>query len=57
MFPLLHFVSSSERMGKFKPGAILLTAGWTSAILITALDLYGLPESIKEAYHILSGGK
>jgi len=57
MFPLLHFVSSKERMGKFRPGVFLLTAGWVSAILITALDLYGLPESIKDAWQICSGTK
>ncbi len=42
MIPLMHFVSSPKRMGKWKPGAFLLTAGWASAALITVLDLYGL---------------
>jgi manganese transport protein len=42
MFPLLHFTSSKKRMGKFVNGPILLIAGWTSCILITALDIYGL---------------
>lgn len=55
MFPLLHFTSSRKRMGMWKLGGILLVAGWTSAILITALDLYGLPESLKSAWHVLLG--
>lgn len=55
MFPLLHFTSSRKRMGMWKLGGILLVAGWMSAILITALDLYGLPESLKSAWHVLLG--
>jgi manganese transport protein len=42
MFPLLHFTSSKRRMGGFANGWFLLIAGWTSCILITALDVYGL---------------
>jgi manganese transport protein len=56
MFPLLHFTSSRRRMGKWKNGPILLVAGWTSAILITAMDLYGLPDSLHEAWRIVTGG-
>jgi manganese transport protein len=56
MFPLLHFTSSRRRMGKWKNGWLLLFAGWTSAILITAMDLYGLPESMRSAWHIIAGG-
>src|SRR5208282_4545598 len=41
MFPLLHFTSSSKRMGAWKLGWFLLIAGWTSAVLITAMDIYG----------------
>src|SRR3954470_4064901 len=48
MFPLLHFSSSRKRMGRWKNGWFLLLAGWSSAILITALDLYGLPESLQK---------
>jgi manganese transport protein len=55
MFPLLHFTSSGRRMGKWKLGPFLLLAGWTSAILITVMDLLGLPESLKSAWHIVSG--
>ena len=56
MFPLLQFTSSKKRMGKWKNGRFLLIAGWGSAILITAIDLYGLPESMRTAWHIITGG-
>src|SRR6202008_3780820 len=56
MFPLLHFTSSSKRMGTWKNGPFLLVAGWASAILITAMDIWGLPDSIKAAWQVISGG-
>jgi manganese transport protein len=56
MFPLLHFTSSAKRMGKWKNGWLLLTAGWTSAVLITVMDVCGLPGSIKSAWRVLTGG-
>ena len=55
MFPLLQFTSSKKRMGKWKNGRFLLIVGWGSAILITAIDLYGLPESMRAAWHIITG--
>jgi manganese transport protein len=55
MFPLLHFTSSRKRMGAWKLGWFLLVAGWGSAILITALDIYGLPDSLKSAWHVIVG--
>src|SRR5262249_46736113 len=55
MFPLLHFTSSRKRMGAWKIGGFLLIAGWLSAIFITAMDLYGLPESLKSAWHVILG--
>jgi manganese transport protein len=55
MFPLLHFTSSKVRMGAFRNGWFLLAAGWTSAVLITALDLYGLPESLQKAWAVIAG--
>jgi len=55
MFPLLHFTSSRRRMGSWKSGWILLIAGWTSALLITAMDLNGLTESIGSAWRVISG--
>ncbi len=56
MFPLLHFTSSRRRMGAWRNGRFLLIAGWTSAILITAMDVYGLPESIRTAWQVIAGG-
>ena len=56
MFPLLHFTSSRKRMGVWKNGLVLLIAGWSSALLITALDLYGLPDALKSAWHVIIGG-
>jgi manganese transport protein len=56
MLPLLQFTSSRERMGQWKNGWFLLAAGWASAILITVMDVYGLPDSIKTAWHVIAGG-
>ena len=56
MFPLLHLTSSRKRMGSWKLGWFLLAAGWGSAILITAMDLYGLPDSLLTAWHVITGG-
>ncbi|MGA9365048.1 MAG: Nramp family divalent metal transporter [Bacteroidota bacterium] len=56
MFPLLHLSSSRKRMGAWKLGLFLLIAGWGSALLITAMDLYGLPDSIQAAWRVIAGG-
>ena len=56
IFPLLHFTSSTKRMGKWRNGWFLLAAGWASAILIAAMDVYGLPDSLKTAWHVIVGG-
>jgi manganese transport protein len=56
MFPLLHFASSRRRMGMWRLGWLLLIAGWGSAILITAMDIYGLPDSLSTAWHVVTGG-
>ena len=55
MFPLLQFTSSRRRMGEWRNGRFLLIAGWASAILICAIDIYGLPESIKAAWQVATG--
>jgi len=55
MFPLLHFTSSRRRMGAWRSGWFLLIAGWASALAITAMDLYGLPESLKAAWQVIAG--
>jgi manganese transport protein len=55
MFPLLQFTSSGKRMGTWKNGWILVLAGWGSALLITAMDVFGLPDSLKTAWHVIMG--
>ncbi len=55
MFPLLQFTSSGKRMGQWKNGKILLIAGWASAILITMMDIFGLPDSFKAAWQVIMG--
>jgi manganese transport protein len=54
-FPLLQFTSSRKRMGNWRNGWFLLLAGWGSAILITAMDVYSLPESLKAAWQVIAG--
>lgn len=56
MFPLLHFTSSRKRMGAWRNGWFLLIAGWASAILITTMDLFGLPGSLRAAWQVIVGG-
>ncbi len=56
MFPLLQFTSSRKRMGLWKNGWFLLATGWSSAVLITAMDVYGLPDSLRAAWHVIVGG-
>jgi manganese transport protein len=55
MFPLLLFASSSKRMGKWRVGRFLLFAGWGSAILITAMDIYSLPDSLRQVWAVIVG--
>ncbi len=55
MFPLLHFTSSRRRMGAWKNGWFLMIAGWASAILITAMDIWGLPDSLRTAWQVIVG--
>jgi hypothetical protein len=43
-------------MGRWKNGWFLLIAGWGSAILITVLDIYGLPDSLRAAWQVITGG-
>ncbi len=56
IFPLLHFTSSHRYMGSWRSGWFLLAAGWSSAVVITAMDLWGLPDSLHAAWRILRGG-
>ncbi len=55
MFPLLHFTSSRKIMGQWRNGWFLLALGWGSAIVITVMDLYSLPESLREVWRIIVG--
>ena len=43
-------------MGTWKLGWFLLIAGWGSALLITSMDICGLPDSLKSAWHVIMGG-
>jgi manganese transport protein len=56
MFPLMHFTSSRKRMGAYRNGWFLLTFGWVSCVLITALDIYGLPDAMEKAWKVIAGG-
>jgi manganese transport protein len=55
MFPLLHITSSRKWMGEFRNGWFLLAAGWTSCLLITALDIWGLPKAVSNAWKVIAG--
>lgn len=55
MFPLLQFTSSRKKMGRWRNGWFLMIAGWASAILITAMDIYGLPDSVHAAWRVIAG--
>jgi len=56
MFPLLQFTSSRKRMGRWKNGWFLFITGWSSGILITVMDIYALPDSLKAAWRVITGG-
>ncbi|HLX64432.1 MAG TPA: Nramp family divalent metal transporter [Planctomycetota bacterium] len=55
MFPLMYFISHKKLMGKWRPGRFLIVAGWSSAVLITALDVYGLPAAFRSARAVITG--
>jgi len=55
LFPLLQFTSSRRRVGQWRNGWFLLITGWGSAILITAMDLYTLPDALREAWAVIAG--
>jgi hypothetical protein len=42
-------------MGAWRSGPILLVCGWSSALLIAAMDVYGLGESLHAAWHVIRG--
>ena len=53
MIPLMCFACSRRRMGAQRIGTFLMVAGWASCLLITALDIYGLPDALRDAWSIL----
>ena len=56
MFPLMHFTSREKFVGRWKNGWFLLIAGWGSALLITAMDIYSLPDALHDALRVVRGG-
>src|ERR1700683_2406890 len=54
MFPLLCFAGSRKLMGPYRNGRFLAIAGWTSCLLITALDIYGLPGALHDAITVFA---
>jgi manganese transport protein len=54
MFPLLWFTGSRKLMGPYRNGRFLAIAGWASCLLITALDIYGLPGAIHDAMAVFT---
>jgi manganese transport protein len=55
MIPLLVFAGSKRRMGNGRIGGFLLATGWASCLVITALDLFGLPGAIHDALGVFTG--
>lgn len=55
MFPLLHFTSSARRMGRWRSGWFLMLTGWGTALLITVMDIYSLPDAVKQAWAVIVG--
>ena len=55
MVPLLLFTGSRRVMGEHRIGGFLLVAGWASCLVITALDIYGLPGAFHDAIAVFTG--
>jgi manganese transport protein len=55
VLPLLYFTSSRRIMGPWANRGFLLVVGWASVLLITAIDLYSLPESLRTGWRIIVG--
>ncbi len=55
MIPLLHFTSSRKYVGQWRNGWFLLIASWSSAIVITVMDVYGLPDALRTAWAVVRG--
>ena len=48
MFPLLNLTGSKRLMGERVNPLALAAAGWASALLITAMDVWGLPGAVAD---------
>ncbi len=55
MVPLLLFAGSKKLMGEGRIGGLLLGAGWCSCLIITGLDIYGLPSAFHDAISVFAG--
>jgi len=55
MFPLLHFTSRRKWMGKWRSGWFLMVTGWGTALLITVMDIYSLPDAMRQAWAVIVG--
>ncbi len=55
MVPLLVFACSRRRMGDGRIGGFLMAAGWASCALITILDVFGLPDALRDAVSVFAG--
>lgn len=53
MFPLLYFSCSKKHMGKWRSHHALAVAGWSCALAITVMDLYGLPDMMRSLWKML----
>ena len=50
------FHQLAQTDGQVAERLVPVDPGWGSAILITAMDIYSLPESLKEAWQVIAGG-
>jgi manganese transport protein len=55
MIPMMHLACSRKVMGEWANGRLMAFLGWLCVALITALDLYSLPDSVRELWRIVSG--
>jgi manganese transport protein len=55
MFPLLLFAGSRKVMREDPVAWPLLAAGWASCLIITGLDIYGLPGAVHDAISVFAG--
>jgi deoxycytidine triphosphate deaminase len=56
LLPLLLFTSSPRRMGPGVNASVFADPGLGHVVLITAMNLHSLPESLKKAWRIITAG-